>query len=165
METILLIAVAVMIIVAFVSVIPFVPGPMLVWGIGLVAAFLTGFEHVTIAANVMMFVLMLVGTFQEYWLPLFGIRAEGLSCLGAIGSVIGGIAGTFLIPIPILGTIIGSVLGTLVVEYTRIREMQHALRAGKTAFKLYLWGVVVEFCFSVLIIVVFILSILSTRPL
>ncbi|MBZ0295380.1 MAG: DUF456 domain-containing protein [Anaerolineae bacterium] len=165
METILIIAIAVMVIVTFVSVIPFVPGPMLVWGIGLVAAFLTGFDRVTVAANVIMFVLMLIGTFQEYWLPLFGIRAEGLSCLGAIGSIVGGIAGTFIIPIPILGTVIGSVLGTLIIEYARIKEMQHAVRAGKTALKLYLWGVVVEFCFSVLIIAVFIFSIISTRPL
>ncbi len=160
--SILLLAIASMILITLVSIIPYVPGPIFVWGVGLVTAFLTSFERVTIPAVVLMTLFMLAGTFQEYWLPLFGVRGEGLSCLGAVGSIVGGLAGTFLIPVPILGTIVGMVLGALVIEYARIREMSHALRAGKTAFKLYLWGMVVEFAFSVLIIATFIISTLST---
>ena len=160
--SILLIAIASMIVITLVSLIPYVPGPIFVWGVGLVTAFLTNFERVTIPAAVLMTLFMLAGTFQEYWLPLFGVRGEGLSCLGAVGSIVGGLVGTFLVPIPILGTITGMVLGTLVIEYARIREMSHALRAGKTAFKLYLSGMVVEFAFSVLIIATFIISALST---
>ncbi len=161
-SSILLIAIVSMIIVTLVSIIPYIPGPIFVWGIGLITAFLTGFERVTVPSVILMSLFMLVATLQEYWLPFFGIRGEGLSCLGVVGSIIGGLVGTFLIPIPILGTITGMVIGTFVVEYTRIQEMRHALRAGKTVFKLYLWGMVVEFAFSVLIIITFILSALST---
>lgn len=164
-STLLLIAIGAMIVMAFVSIVPFIPGPLLVWGIGLVAAVLTGFDRVPLGAVILTFFLMLVGTFQEYWLPIFGVRAEGLSCLGAIGSIVGGIAGTFLIPVPILGTIIGTVAGALLVEYARIQEMRHAYQAGMTAFRLYLWGVLVEFIFSVGIIIVFIISIIATRPM
>ncbi len=157
-STILLLAIFSMVIVTFVSVIPFVPGPILVWGIGLLTAFLTGFARVTPLASIIMTVFMLAGTFQEFWLPIFGIRSEGLSCLGAVGSIIGGLIGTFLIPIPILGTILGSVVGALLVELARFRQMRRAFTAGKVAFTLYLWGVVVEFGFSILIILTFVLS-------
>ncbi len=161
-STILLLALFSMGIVAFLSIIPFVPGPILVWSIGLLTAFLTGFDRVTPLAAGLMTIFMLVGTFQEFWLPFFGIRSEGLSCLGAIGSIIGGLVGTFLIPIPIIGTILGSMAGALLVELARFREMRRAFTAGRVAFTLYLWGVVVEFAFSILIILTFAVSAWST---
>ena len=151
-----------MIVALFASIIPFIPGPILVWGIGLVTAFLTNFERITPLASVGMTLLMLAGATTPYWLPFFGLRDEGLSCLGAVGSIIGGLVGTFLIPIPILGTIIGSMVGALLIEFARIREIRRALRAGQLAFKMYLVGILVDMTFSLVIIIVFVVSAWST---
>jgi uncharacterized protein YqgC (DUF456 family) len=158
----LTISLILMIVALFASIIPFLPGPILVWGIGLAAAYLTNFERVTPVASIVMTLLMLAGATTPYWLPFFGVRDEGLSCLGAVGSIIGGLLGTFLIPIPILGTIIGSIIGTLLVEFARIREMRRALRAGQIAFRMYMIGILVDMTFSLVIIIVFAVSAWST---
>jgi uncharacterized protein YqgC (DUF456 family) len=73
--------------------------------------------------------------------------------------LIGGVLGTFLIPVPILGTLIGAVVGAMGVEFVRFGELQIALDAGGHAFRLYLLSVTVEFASSLLIIAVFALSV------
>lgn len=158
----LIISLIAMVVVMFASIIPFMPGPIFVWGIGLAAAFLTSFERVTPLAAILMTLLMVGGSTTPYWLPFIGIKGDGLSCLAAVGSIIGGLLGTFLIPIPILGTIIGTVGGALLVEFIHIGETQRAIRAGRVAFRMYLVGMLVDFAFSLSIILVFIISVWST---
>jgi uncharacterized protein YqgC (DUF456 family) len=157
-QAILLIAIFAMIIATLLAIIPYIPGPILVWGIGLVTAFVTGFAHITVAAVLVMTVLMLLGTLQTLWMPLFGIQSAGLTCLGAVGSIIGGIAGTFLLPIPVVGTIIGSIAGALLVELVRFPHPSRAIQAGRTAFTLYVWGKAAELAFCLGIIAVFAFS-------
>lgn len=148
---------------ALVSAIPFLPGPVLVWGIGLVYAALTNFERATPAAALVMTLLMLAGATSEFWLPLFGVRGQsGMSCLSAIGSLIGGVIGTFAIPIPIIGTLVGSVIGALLVELIHRGQLRQALNAGRIALKLYLTSMILEFAISFGIIIVFIIGVWST---
>jgi len=158
----LIISLIAMVVSMFASIIPFLPGPIFVWGIGLAAAFLTGFTRITPFAAILMSLLMIAGSTTPYWLPFIGVKGDGLSCLGAVGSVVGGLLGTFLIPIPILGTIIGTVGGALLVEFIHIGETQRAIRAGRVAFKMYLVGMIVDFSFSLSIILVFVISAWST---
>lgn len=158
----LIVSLIAMVVAMFASIIPFMPGPILVWGIGLAAAFLTNFARITPLAAVLMTLPMLAGSTTPYWLPFFGLKGDGLSCLGAIGSIVGGLIGTFAIPIPILGTIIGTVGGALLVEFIHIGETQRAIRAGRVVFKMYLMGMVIDFGFSLTIIVMFVVSAWST---
>jgi uncharacterized protein YqgC (DUF456 family) len=141
------------------SIIPFIPGPPLLWALAMLYALTT--NSVPAAALVVMTLLMVAGASSDYWLPLIGVRTQGLSCLGAVGSIGGGIAGTLLIPIPILGTIAGSVAGAIAVEFTRIRELRRALQAGRTALQLYLWSTAVQFGISLSILLVFVAAQLS----
>jgi hypothetical protein len=158
----LIISLIAMIVVMFASIIPFMPGPIFVGGIGLAAAFLTDFTRITPLAAIIMTLLLLAGSTTPYWLPFFGIKGDGLSCLGAIGSIIGGLVGTFLIPIPILGTIVGTVGGALLVEFLHMGEVQRAVRAGRVAFKMYLVGMLIDMGFSLSIILTFVVSAWST---
>ncbi len=158
----LIISLIAMVVVMFASIIPFLPGPVFVWGIGLAAAFLTHFERITPLSALLMTLIMISGSTTPYWLPLFGMRGEGISCLTSIGSIVGGLVGTFVIPIPILGTILGIVGGALLVEFIHIGETQRAIHAGRIAFKMYLIGLLVDFAFSFGIILVFIFSVWST---
>jgi uncharacterized protein YqgC (DUF456 family) len=145
-----------MILTLLVSIIPFISGPIFMWLLALAFTLLTG--RVSPAAFVILTMLMIVGTTTEYWLPLIGIRMPGLSCMSALGSLIGGLLGTFLIPVPILGTIIGMVTGAMLLELLRLRQWREMLQAGKAALKLYLWGVVIEFGFSLTMLLVFVAS-------
>ena len=83
-------------------------------------AALTGFTHVTWLSVGLMTVLMILGSTTGWWTQILGMHAEGGSCLSILGSLVGGLIGTFAIPVPFLGTIIGLVLGALLFEFARV---------------------------------------------
>jgi uncharacterized protein YqgC (DUF456 family) len=109
-----------------------------------------------------MTVTMIISITSDFWLPLLGVKTSGLSCLSAIGSIIGGLVGTFVIPVPIIGTLIGTVFGALIIEYVALREKTKALRAGQTALKLFVVGYILELIFTFAIFIVFLISIATT---
>lgn len=144
----------------FVSVIPYISGTLLMWAVALIYGLMTNFSLLPLPVMAVLTLLMVAGATTEFWMPLFGARVPGMSCLGAIGSLIGGLVGTFVIPIPILGTIIGMIVGAMLVEFTRLRDMSHAMRAGRVALQVYLWGIVVEFGLSLAIMLIFVVTVL-----
>ena len=73
--------------------IPIMPGTMIVWIIGMVAAVLDQFQHITPTAAVIMTAIMLLGVSSDFWLPALGVKTGGMSCLAAVGSLIGGFLG------------------------------------------------------------------------
>lgn len=144
------------------SFIPVMPGPALMWAIAVIFAVLEGFERMTPLATIVVTAIMLVGSASDLWLPLFGIRTRGVSCQSTLGAIVGGILGTFFIPIPVLGTLIGSVAGALLVEFIRLRELRQALNAGRHAIKMYVLSYVVQFVASIAIFIVYVISVQST---
>src|SRR5262245_3198093 len=76
--------------------IPLTPGPVLLWGVAILFGASDNFQRVTPVVAVIMSVLMLISVTNDFWLPLFGVRTGGLTCLGAVGSFIGGILGSFI---------------------------------------------------------------------
>lgn len=154
-----LLTIIAMIGVLLASIIPFVPGAILTWALAMLYAFSTG--TIPTVSTAIMTLLMIAGATGDYWLPILGVRGQSLSCLGAVGSFVGGILGTLFIPIPILGTIAGGIIGAMLVEFTRIRQLRHALQVGRTSLRLFLLGVAVQFSFSLAILLVFTVSVLS----
>jgi hypothetical protein len=154
-------AIGLMVLVMFLSIIPFLPGPALVWTIGMIYAALTSFTQITPVGAAIMTVLMVVGATTEFWLPFFGVSSHGMSCLGAVGSIIGGIIGTFVIPLPLLGTLLGSIAGALLFEFARLGQWRQALTSGRVALQLYLLSIIIEFGLSLLILIVFVIALLT----
>ena len=153
-----IIAVVLMIAAVVASLLPVVPGPALVWAIGLVYAVLTGFAHVTWLSISLMTILMILGSTTGWWTQILGMRADGGSCLSILGALVGGLIGTFAIPIPLLGTVIGLVLGALLFEFARVGEFRQAMQSGGVALRGYLLSVLVEGGISILILAVFVIS-------
>jgi uncharacterized protein YqgC (DUF456 family) len=144
-----------MILAIIASVVPMVPGPALVWAIGLLYAAFTGFERVSVLAAVVMTALMLLGSTSGWWMQAAGMKAQGGSWVAVIGGLVGGLIGSLAIPVPILGTFIGVVAGTLLVELLRVGDAGEAARSGKIALKGYLLTLLTETGISVLIAIVF----------
>jgi hypothetical protein len=134
------------------------PGSVIPWLIALVAASLNGFQSITPAAMIVMTIIMVISQLSDFWLPLFGIQGGGMTCLASLGAFVGGIAGTFLVPLPILGTLIGTVAGALVVDYIHRRQLSTAMAAGQQAAKLFVIGYAVRVGSSLLVAVVFFVS-------
>lgn len=158
----LALVIIVMVFLLLLSIIPFLPGPVMLWSMATLYAVLTDFERVPVIAIIMMSVLMVMGATSEFWLRYLGMKGRGGSCWGFLGSFIGGILGTFLIPIPILGTLIGAVIGALLIEFMRLGEVWDALRSGRAILEMYLVNIVVEFSLSVSIFAVFLISVWLT---
>jgi uncharacterized protein YqgC (DUF456 family) len=162
-ETLLMIAALVLMgIGVILSVVPFLPGPLLVWAIGVVFAVIDGFERVTYLSVALMTLVMVAGSTTEFWAPALGFKAEGGSCLTTVGSILGGIIGTIFIPIPFLGTLAGMMLGALLFEFMRIGEWREALDAGRLALKFYIVGALFEVTASLLIFAIFAASLWLT---
>lgn len=144
------------------SFIPILPGPLLPWAVGIVYGALTNWERLTPAAAVIMTVLMLVGVTADWWRPLLGAKTTGISCKTSFGSFVGGLVGTFLIPIPLVGTVIGLVAGALVVELAQFGDLRKAMQAGQSALKLFVIGYALNVALSIAIFLVYLISLLTT---
>jgi len=163
-ETALIIAALVaMLIVLIISIVPYVPGPILMWLVMLAFGLANEFERLPLLALAIVTVLMVIGATVDLWMPIIGIRTQGASCWGTLGTLIGGIIGTFVIPIPILGTVLGSVIGALLFEFIRAGEVKLALKSGAFAIKLFIYGLIAEYTISIIMLIVFLLSLWFTR--
>jgi uncharacterized protein len=146
----------------FVSLIPVMPGPIIVWVVAIAAAFFEQFDRITPLAIGIMTLIMLAGMLSDFWLPLLGMKSGGISCFASIGSFIGGIVGTIFIPIPLVGTLIGCVAGALIAEFIQQRRLDPAVGAGKEAARLFVLGYVVRVVTGLAICIVFLISLIVT---
>ena len=150
-----------MILGIFIALIPIMPGSLVVWAIALVAGIIDGFTRITPTAMIVMTAIMLISQLSDLWLPLIGVQTGGLSCAASLGSFVGGIVGTILIPIPLLGTLIGCVAGALIVDYLQRQQFGSAINAGRQAANLFAIGYAIRFISSLGILVVYIVSLVT----
>lgn len=158
--TLIAIVVIIMIIALMISIIPFIPGPALLWAIAVIFAVLDGFDRMTIPAVVIMTLMMVVGSTSDLWMRWLGMRSRGTSCWGVLGSFAGGIIGTGFMPI--IGTLIGAILGALLVEFMRLGDVKIAMDAGRATMEAILLSILIEFSMSVGIFAVFMLTLWLT---
>lgn len=160
-DTAITILASIAMIAAFlVALLPVVPGPVMLWGIALVYAWATGFRFVGVLGMGIITVLALIASLSDFWLPIIGVKTEGGSCRSVTGTLIGGILGTFLIPVPVLGTLIGSMIGAAALEFLYLRSLHQAGSAARFAFKNFMYSFAVELMANVLIVLVFFASVL-----
>jgi uncharacterized protein YqgC (DUF456 family) len=110
---------------------PIIPGLLIIWLASLFyAAVVIGFDQFSPWAFALITLIALVAGTANIWLAALGAKTTGASWRTLIVGFIGGIAGTFLIPIPIAGTIIGYAGGLVLSEYVRLGALRPAIRAA-----------------------------------
>ena len=85
--------------------------------------------------------LAVLGELWEFFASSVKARRAGAGRSGAVGALLGGllgaIAGTLLLPVPVLGTLLGGGLGAFagasLLEHGGGKELREALRVGKAA--------------------------------
>ncbi|MDZ4763870.1 MAG: DUF456 domain-containing protein [Chloroflexota bacterium] len=154
-------AVVLMIIVFFLSFLPVISGPLMLWGVALVYGILTGFAVLTPPAMIVITVLMVMGVTADYWLPLVGVKTEGASCGVIFGTIIGGLIGTFALPIPLVGTLVGSIAGAVLMQLMYVGNTRDLLKAGQFAVRTYFIGMALEFVFNAAIMLVFFVVVIA----
>lgn len=162
-STLILLTCGLMVLVLLVSLIPFVPGPALLWGVSLAFGILDNFNRLPVLAFLVLTFLMVAGSTTDFWMPLLGMKARGATLGSTLATIVGAIAGTFFIPIPVLGTLAGAMTGALAVEFLYVGNARRSMRAAGMALESYVLSIFVEFCISIAMGGVFILSLLLTR--
>lgn len=141
------------------TVIPLLPGTLLIWLTILAYAVLTGFTAVTPLGFAVHTLIALVTGTSDLWMSLLGARTGGASKRAILFGIAGAIAGTFVLPL--FGTIIGYALGILLGEYQKRGEWNMALRAGLGG--LAGWGIatIIQLGGGLLMLVIFIWQVLA----
>jgi uncharacterized protein YqgC (DUF456 family) len=150
-----------MVIGLFLAFVPLVPATALQWAIAMIFAAADGFHRVTVPAAVIITLLMLAGSTSGIWLPYFGMKGKGVSCIGLTAFMIGCMVGV-LIPIPIIGSMIGGIIAVVVVEFARVGTWRAAVQGGVAATRVMILGFVFEFVFSLAIFLTFLISLATT---
>lgn len=109
------------------TILPVLPGILLVFGGLFLAAWADGFQHVGAVALSIIGVLGLLSFGADFVASLLGAKRVGASPLALVGAAVGGIVGIFLgVPGIILGPFIGAVAG----EYLARGRLAQAGKVG-----------------------------------
>ena len=122
-----------MLIGLFGSIVPFFPGPFIMWLATLGYGVVNGFNTPGIILFVMITLLMIAAGLVDNLFMGAGARRGGASWGAILISLIAGVGGTLLFP-P-FGGIIAAPLAVLLLEYLRLRDLGQAWQAlrGMTA--------------------------------
>jgi uncharacterized protein YqgC (DUF456 family) len=135
------------------TILPVIPGLIIVWLASLYyAAVVVGFDVFSPWVFALLTIIALVAGTSNIWLAALGAKTTGASWRTLVVGFIGSIAGTFLLPIPLVGTIVGYAAGLVLSEYVRQGELRPAVKAAFGG--MVGWGIstVVEFAGGVLMI-------------
>ncbi|MDD3828794.1 MAG: DUF456 domain-containing protein [Anaerolineae bacterium] len=128
-NTIALIASMILVIVGLIgTVVPGIPGTILIFLGALLYGFLEGFQAVGWPTLVVLGLLTVVATTADVWATSVGARLGGASGWSIVGGMVGGLVGLIVFTLP--GAIIGALVGVLAVEILRARDWRQALKAS-----------------------------------
>ena len=135
------------------TLIPIIPGVLLMWVIVFIYALVDGFTAVSTASVIVISLIALVTGTSDIWLTLFGTKKGGASVKSMLIGTVGAVVGSFIFPI--VGTIAGYIGGLLLGEYWQHGDWEVAKKAGIGG--LAGWGIatVIQFIGGIFIFVIF----------
>lgn len=126
----------------FGTVVPILPGALLVAGAVVVWAFLTG-GTTAWAVAIGVVVIIALGQLLKYLIPGKQLKASGVpNWVLLVGAVVG-VIGFFVVPV--IGLVLGFLLGVFLAEAMRLRTFRDAWPTTVQAMKSAGWSVLIEF--------------------
>jgi uncharacterized protein len=144
------------------SILPVVPGPLLLWLGMLLWAMADGFRAIGWPTLAFMGLLVALSYGADLVLTAVFSRRQGAAWKSIGGALLGGIAGAILFTgvLPVIGTIVGAIVGAVAgivaVEFLEKRDWVQAFDAGKGYMLGYLAGTGVKLFFVLVILGLFI---------
>jgi uncharacterized protein YqgC (DUF456 family) len=123
------------------TVLPGLPGPILVFAGLLVAAWADDFARIGVWTLVLLGIMTVTAHGVDLVSSALGVRRVGASGRAVVGAAMGALAGLFFgVPGVLIGPFIGAVAGELTVR----RDLRHAGRAGVAAWIGFIVGNIVK---------------------
>lgn len=137
------------------TVLPVLPGALLVFAGLISAAWADGFERVGWPSIALMGVLAVLSYGVDFAAGALGAKKLGGSTWGVVGAVFGTFVGLFF---GLAGLILGPFLGAVAGEYANRRQLDQAGRAGAGAWLGMVVGTAAKLAFVAAMIGVFVLG-------
>ncbi|HEU5321458.1 MAG TPA: DUF456 domain-containing protein [Methylomirabilota bacterium] len=152
-HTIAAIAVAILFLAGLVgSVVPWMPGPLLILAGALLWAVVTDFATLGVGRLAVLTVLAVVSFLLSFVVGAIGARRYGGSRWGVAGAVVGALVGLFFGP---LGLLVGPVAGAVIGEIAHGATLEGGIRSGFGALIGLLGGLVADLVLSLSMIGLF----------
>lgn len=110
------------------TVLPILPGTILIFAGALLYALIEGFQVVGWPTLVVLGILAAVATTADLWASSIGAKIGGASGWSVVIGLLAGLVGFVVFSLP--GAIIGAILGVLLTEIVRVGDWRQALKAG-----------------------------------
>lgn len=136
------------------TILPILPGTVLILLGALFYAVVEGFQAVGWPTLLVLTTLAAVATTADIWVGGLGARAGGASGWSIVAGMVGGLVGLLFFNLP--GAVVGTILGVLIGEMIRVRDWRQALKAGGGWAAGWLLSVVVQLSLGLVMVAIFI---------
>lgn len=137
------------------TVLPLLPGTLLVWSGLLLGAWIDNFTRVSISTVVIISVLAVVAWGLDFVAGLMGAKRAGASKLALVGAAIGTVVGIFM---GLVGVLFMPLVGAAVGEYWAQKDQQRAAKVAFAAWLGLMVGMVAKVVLSFVMVGVFLVA-------
>jgi uncharacterized protein YqgC (DUF456 family) len=141
------------------SLLPVVPGSLIVWMGVIVHKLWMGDASVAWKIVLITGVLTLIGQLADLVMGIWGARKFGATWKGAVGALLGAVIG-FFIPPPLFWLIVGPVIGAIIGELAAGRSFKAGSKAGFGTVVGSIVAFALKFGLSVCVVCLFFLGLL-----
>ena len=139
------------------TVLPLLPGTLLVWGGILLGAWIDDFARVGTTTVVIVTVLAVLAWSLDYVAGLLGARRVGASKKALLGAAVGTVAGLFM---GLVGVLFMPLVGAAIGEYVVQKDQRHAVRVGVATWVGIMVGLIAKVVLSFIMVGIFVLALL-----
>ncbi|AGA69127.1 hypothetical protein Desdi_1638 [Desulfitobacterium dichloroeliminans LMG P-21439] len=148
----LIIAIILFIVGLLGTVLPILPGAILIYVGMLIYGLMTGFTTLDFTFYLIQGLVFAFILLVDYWATVEGTRRFGGSKQAGWGAAIGLIVGLFFVP---LGIVVGPFIGAVVAELLRKADLSQAIRVGFGTLVGLLGGTIIKLGVEILMIIYF----------
>lgn len=138
-------------------VVPGLPGAPLVLGTAILHKLIFGESGAAWWILVLMALVTALSLVADYLATVYGAKRLGATWRGALGAVLGGVAGLFFLP---FGILVGPFVGAFLLELAGRRHWKEASKAGLGATLGLLLGAAAKVAASIAMILIFAVNVL-----
>jgi uncharacterized protein len=137
------------------TVLPLLPGTLLVWGGVLLGAWIDDFARVSIGTVVIISVLAALAWALDFVAGLMGAKRTGASKLALVGAAVGTVVGIFM---GFIGVFFMPLVGAAIGEYWAQKNQQRAAKVALATWLGLLVGMVAKVVLSFVMVGIFLVA-------
>lgn len=139
------------------TVLPLLPGTLLVWGGIVLGAWIDDFARVGTTTVVVVSVLAVLAWALDYVAGLMGARKAGASKQALVGAAVGTVAGLFM---GLVGVLFMPLVGAAIGEYLAQKDQTRAVKVGVATWLGIMVGLIAKVVLAFMMVGIFVAALL-----